>query len=101
MTTDDRMEEVMAGDDSPTVCAECRHLFVINPKDQWYRWACMAAPRPKWFNPVTGIVSADPPYALCKGLNNGNCEMYEPGINSLSPHKLIDNRNGTFTRGEE
>lgn len=88
MSAEDRMDDVMSGDHEPTICAECRHVFIVNKSDAWYRWLCLASPKSKWFNPVNGVIAADPPYQFCKMLNNGNCEMFEPGPNQLGPDKL-------------
>jgi len=86
----------------PTVCVGCKNLYVVNPKDGYWRWLCMEVKRAAWFNPVTGQTIADPPYSFCKDLNDGKCSMFEPGINSLSPAKLGVGPDGsTFEKMEK
>jgi hypothetical protein len=84
----ERMASAYGGDWEPTICAECESLFIVNPKDGYWRWLCTKVKRAAWFNPVNGQTAADPPYAFCKDLNDGNCAMFKAGINSLSPDKL-------------
>lgn len=83
------MEATMAGDDYEiTVCAQCAHLYIVNPKDGYWRWLCKQQPRAAWFNRITGLTLADPPYARCVDLNDGNCPAWKAGVNSLSEDKL-------------
>lgn len=74
-----------------TICSTCGNLYLVNRSDAWYRWLCLAAPRQKWENPVTGLTVADPPYSFCKHLNDGECANWKPGVNHLSPDKLVRN----------
>lgn len=84
----ERMASAYGGDWEPTICAQCENLHIVNKSDGYWRWLCMKSKRHAWFNPVTGVVAADPPYSFCKDLNNGNCEMFKAGLNALSPDKL-------------
>lgn len=74
-------------------CADCKHLFIVNKNDRYFRWLCMHIPLKPWFNEVTGETVADPPYMTCKDRRFGPmkghmCPDWEEGINSLSPAKL-------------
>lgn len=75
--------------DAGAICRQCRHLFVVNKGDSWWRWLCMKAPMPARWNPVLGETIADPPYALCRYTNSGDCEHFEAGFNQLNP-KVTD-----------
>lgn len=98
----DRMESAFGGEWTPTVCARCAHLYIVNAKDGYWRWLCLKQPRAAWFNRVTGETKADPPYARCVDLNDGNCPEYSEGVNSLSPDKLKPmNLKGEARRKEE
>ena len=68
-----------------TLCIECSHLIIENPRDAWWRWRCMARPLSQWFNPVTGQTVADPAYAKCRDMNNGQCGMFSAGPNQYNP----------------
>ena len=82
------MASAYGGDWEPTICAQCEGLYIVNKSDGYWRWLCTKVKRAAWFNPVTGLTVADPPYSFCKDLNDGNCEMFKAGINALSPDKL-------------
>lgn len=88
MTNVERMASAYGGDWEPTVCATCANLYIVNPRDGYWRWLCKKQPRAAWFNRVTGQTLADPPYAKCIDLNDGNCPEYTQGVNALSPDKL-------------
>lgn len=63
--------------DDVVICAEC--LMVSNIGERWWKWHCLAHPRPQTLNTVTGLHVADPPYRYCKDQNQGgNCPDYEP-----------------------
>lgn len=71
--------------DDATICAECKHLYVVNKGDPWWRWLCMRQPEPAKFNPVTGLIVADPPWKACRYVNDGNCPGFDAGPNALHP----------------
>lgn len=75
-------QDEQPGPERATICATCIKLYIVNAKDHWTRWLCMAAPN-RQINIVTGTI--DPPYRLCRFVNNGNCPMYVEGVNQLHP----------------
>lgn len=70
-----------------TVCAKCKWLSDSAKSLPWYRWYCMARPMPDEINPVTGD-GPDPPYALCRYTNVGDCPLFEAGPNVLNPNPM-------------
>lgn len=71
------------------VCVKCRHLYIVNKSDSWWRFLCMQHPRRRQYNPVLGAEVADPPYRWCKDVNAyGKCQLYEEGPNDYQPRKM-------------
>ena len=68
-----------------TICAKCIYLHGTAKTDQWWRWLCTVRPMPADLNVVTGLTVADPPYAFCKKVNDGNCIEFVEGPNVLNP----------------
>lgn len=95
MTDLERMAAAIAGEHKPTICTDCANLFRVNAKDHWVKWLCLASPTEQ-ISYVTGKL--DPPYRFCRFINFGDCIMFKPGINSLSPDKLQENKDGSHTQ---
>ena len=74
--------------ESKSICVACRNVQVTNRNDPWYRWLCIKAPRAARFNPVTGDTVADPPWYYCKDENFGDCKLFEPGPNQITPAQM-------------
>lgn len=94
----DRMAAALAGEHQPTLCKDCKWLVITNSKDHWVKWLCGAA-KNYTISYMTGQL--DPPLRFCRFVNFGDCEMYEVGVNPLSPDKLRGDGYGNFTRIEE
>lgn len=66
-----------------TVCYNCRNFFNAEPigshSDIWYNHYCLASPKPRKIDPVTGKErnAAYDRYRYCRDVNTGNCKLYE------------------------
>lgn len=63
-----------------TYCRDCDlvHSDTRKPDAPW-KWRCLAAPTQPGFGFVDPEYAPDPPYALCKFVNDhGDCPMFEP-----------------------
>lgn len=73
--------------ESLTYCADCAHLYQVNPRDAPYRWLCQKFKRMDGFGFVTKDKWDDmPPYAYCKDINHGACPLWQkaaPGQTNL------------------
>lgn len=63
---------------APTFCVTCENVHPDTAGKPPYQWRCMKAPAP----PFGGFVDPDyrpsPPYHLCKQINDGACEDWQP-----------------------
>jgi hypothetical protein len=77
----------------PTLCCDCRNLFVPTKNAPHWYWLCMAAPIDLKMNFVTG--RNEPPYQQCKWVNTtGECPNFTPGFNRLKPPTVEEHMEG-------
>lgn len=62
----------------PTLCRDCDLVCASTRAREPYRWRCLAQPMP----PLGGFQDPDwrpdPPYHLCRDVNDGTCPDFKP-----------------------
>lgn len=63
---------------APTLCRDCDHPHPATRQKPPWHWRCLAYPE----QPLGGFVDPDwkpdPPYMLCRAVNDGACPAFTP-----------------------
>jgi hypothetical protein len=74
-----------------TLCRDCKHHLTRDQNSPraniWYNHFCGASPNELVIDPVTGLEEYEhgEPYRHCRSINDGNCQLFEPGPRDVTP----------------